>query len=52
MVQLLKVHPHETRPDLYLDVSAGEITERDKKIVNEILLKELKYLNLRLQIST
>lgn len=48
MVQLVKVHPHETRPDLYLDVSAGEITKHDKEIVNEILLEELKFCNLRL----
>lgn len=49
MVQLVKVHPHETRPDLYLDVSAGEITENDKELVNEILSEELKLCNLRLR---
>jgi hypothetical protein len=47
MVQIVKVHPHESRPDLYLDVSAGEITDADKEIVNEILLEELKSRKLR-----
>jgi len=48
MVRLVKVHPHPTRIDLYLDVSAGKITEADKDIVNKILLEELKLCNLGL----